>query len=339
MAANFQYQIERQDWPLKEAFVISRSSRSVMEIVTLTLFFGGDTLGEAVLVARGECQPNPRFHESGVAVCDALNAYLSGVTDIFAANPLALTSKAAQNALDCALWDLRSKHAGKRAWQLAGLKAPAPVGTFYTVSLGAPDAMADAAKRLYAAGYTRLKLKLGGPHERDRERMQAVRAALPDAELVVDANEAWDASGLPGMLEAAQACGVRFVEQPLKAGDDAVLAEIEHILPICADEALGPGVALSDLAGRYDMINIKLDKVGGLTPALKLKTEAEVAGLSVMVGCMVCTSLAAAPAILVAQGCVAADLDGPLLLARDRDHALTLSKGAYLGAPDVRLWG
>jgi L-alanine-DL-glutamate epimerase-like enolase superfamily enzyme len=241
---------------------------------------------------------------------------------------------AARNALDCALWDLEAKRTGKSAVVLAGLAPLAPVVTAYTISLGNAAAMAKAAAA--AAAMPLLKIKLGG--EGDAQRMRAVRAARPDARLIADANEAWTAAMLPELLAVAAETRFEVVEQPLPAGQDAALAHIARTVPICADESFRTADDLTRVAAHYDAVNIKLDKTGGLTAALELAGHARTLGLAVMVGCMVATSLSMAPALLLAQDADWVDLDGPLLLARDRSPSLRY-EGAVVYPPEAALWG
>jgi L-alanine-DL-glutamate epimerase-like enolase superfamily enzyme len=242
---------------------------------------------------------------------------------------------AARNALDCALWDYEAKRGATSVAALAGLAPLRPLLTAYTISLDAPVAMA--AK---AAAATRtmplLKLKLGGAG--DAERLRAVRAACPDARLIADANESWTPALLPDLMAAAAETRVEVIEQPLPAGADAALADVAHVVAVCADESVHSRADLDRLAARYDVVNIKLDKAGGLTESLALATEARARGLRIMVGCMVSTSLAMAPAMFVAQAADWVDLDGPLLLARDRIPSLTYG-GALLHPPRPALWG
>jgi L-alanine-DL-glutamate epimerase-like enolase superfamily enzyme len=241
---------------------------------------------------------------------------------------------AARNALDCAFWDLAAKRAGRPASALAGLPPPHPLVTAYTLSFGPAETMAEAAA--LAAHRPILKVKLGGPG--DPERVRAVRRAAPKAELIVDANEAWSADSLAENLAACADAGVALVEQPLPAEQDAALATIARPIPVCADESVHDRASLAALAGRYDAVNVKLDKTGGLTEALAIAAEAEARGLSLMVGCMVATSLAMAPAMLLAQRARVVDLDGPLLLAQDRDHGLRYD-GSTVHPPTPALWG
>jgi L-alanine-DL-glutamate epimerase-like enolase superfamily enzyme len=245
-----------------------------------------------------------------------------------------LPAGAARNALDCAFWDLEAKRSGRRADELAGLPPLHAVTTAFTLSLGSPEAMAARARE--ACHYPLLKLKLGG--DGDKERMRAVREAVPQARLIVDANEAWQPHDTESLLAAASAEGVELVEQPLPAGNDGVLAEIERPIPVCADESVHDSASLDALSARYDAVNIKLDKTGGLTEALLVAGRARGLGMRIMVGSMVATSLAIAPALLVAQGADWVDLDGPLLLARDRAPGLSYA-GALVSPPPPALWG
>jgi L-alanine-DL-glutamate epimerase-like enolase superfamily enzyme len=245
-----------------------------------------------------------------------------------------LPAGAARNALDCALWDLEAKRAGKPVHVLAGLAAPEPLTTAYTLSLAEPDVMRR--KAAENAGRPLLKLKLGG--EGDIARLEAVRQGAPAATIIVDANEGWTTDLYAEIAPHLLKLGVAMVEQPLPAGKDEALAEIERPLPVCADESCHDRASLPGLRGRYDMVNIKLDKTGGLTEALALRQDAIEAGFKVMVGCMVGTSLAMAPAFLVGQDAEIVDLDGPLLLAEDRDPPIRF-EGSRMLPPDPALWG
>jgi L-alanine-DL-glutamate epimerase-like enolase superfamily enzyme len=245
-----------------------------------------------------------------------------------------LPAGAARNALDCALWDLEAKRSGKSAASLAGVSALRPVLTAYTLSLDTPEAMAATARE--ASTYPLLKLKLGGAG--DRERLAAVRAAAPHARLIADANEAWQPQETESLLAIAAEVGVELIEQPLPAGKDALLAEIAHPVPICADESVHDRDSLESIARRYDAVNIKLDKTGGLTEALLAAERARALGVKIMVGSMVATSLAMAPALVLAQDADWVDLDGPLLLERDRAPGLRYD-GAMIFPPSSELWG
>jgi L-alanine-DL-glutamate epimerase-like enolase superfamily enzyme len=320
-------QIER--WPLANAFTISRGSKTEAVVVTVKL-------GDGTYRGRGECVPYPRYHESPegvVAVIEAMRPALARGLDRTALQS-AMPAGAARNALDCAFWDLEAKRSGRRAYELAGLAQPKPLVTAYTISLGAPEAMAEAAAR--AADRPLLKVKLGLGD--DRERIAAVRRAAPQAELIVDANEGWTEDNLVQNLAACARAGVTLIEQPLPEGRDDALARIKRPIPVCADESVHDRASLAALGEKYDAINVKLDKAGGLTEALALAAEAEKRGFALMVGCMVATSLAMAPAMLVAQRSSVVDLDGPLLLAKDRLDGLRYVGGrAY--PSEARLWG
>lgn len=316
-------------FPIAGAFTISRGSRTEAVVVVATVEDGA-------VRGRGECVPYARYGESVESVAAALQEQAGWIADGGGRFDLGGRMKpgAARNALDCALWDFEAKSSGMPAYALAGLAAPGPVTTAYTLSLGDPEAMEEAARN--AAHRPLLKVKLGG--EGDPERIAAVRRGAPDSRLVVDANEAWRPETLQDNLAACLAAGVGLIEQPLPAGEDALLAEIDRTIPICADESLHDRAGLDALAKRYDAINIKLDKAGGLTEALKLVHEARARGFEIMVGCMVGSSLAMAPAMLIAHHAAYVDLDGPLLLARDREPALRY-EGSTVFPPPPELWG
>ncbi|TGD94883.1 N-acetyl-D-Glu racemase DgcA [Methylobacterium nonmethylotrophicum] len=316
-------------WPIAGTFTISRGSRTEAVVVTAEV-------SDGTVTGRGECVPYARYGETVEGVRDLIaaqgDALASGLTrqDLAARLP----AGAARNALDCALWDLEAKRAGTPAHVLAGIPAPAPVTTCYTLSLGSPEAMEAAARA--AASRPLLKVKLGGAG--DPERIAAVRRGAPASALVVDANEAWSPETIAANLAACVEAGVRLIEQPLPAGDDAALAGIRRPIPICADESLHDRAGLDALKDRYDAINIKLDKAGGLTEALLLAQAAKARGLSIMVGCMLGTSLAMAPAMLLSGFADFVDLDGPLLLARDRAPGLAF-EGSLVHPPQPALWG
>ncbi|MEL6677571.1 MAG: N-acetyl-D-Glu racemase DgcA [Pseudomonadota bacterium] len=318
--------VTRDTFPLAEVFTISRGSRTEAKVLTATVSREG-------LTGRGECVPYARYGET----MESVTEQIEGAADVpdRAALAGALPPGAARNALDCALWDLEAKRAGRRVWQLAGLDRPGPEITAYTLSLDAPEAMRAAAAR--HAHRPLLKIKLGGGEE-DVARIEAVRAGAPDARIVVDANEGWTADLYTALAPVFVRLGVTMVEQPLPAGSDDMLAEIARPLPVCADESCHDRASLPGLTGKYDMINIKIDKTGGLTEALALRAAARAAGYDVMVGCMVGSSLAMAPAVLAAQGAAVTDLDGPLLLAEDRPHALAFD-AAGVHPPEAALWG
>ena len=320
--------IER--WPLAGTFTISRGSKTEAVVVVAEL-------SDGVHRGRGECVPYARYGETPdgiVATIGALRPALQRGLDR-AALQRALPPGAARNALDCAYWDVNAKATGRRVHELAGIGAPGRLMTAYTISLGSPAAMAEAAER--AAARPLLKVKLGGGGD-DGKRIAAVRRAAPRAELIVDANEGWAADDLKQNLAACAEAGVTLIEQPLHEGADDALARIERPIPVCADESVHDRASLDRLAGKYDAVNIKLDKAGGLTEALALAAEAERRGFIVMVGCMVATSLAMAPAMLVAQRARVVDLDGPLLLAEDRADGLRY-EGSLAYPPAPALWG
>jgi L-alanine-DL-glutamate epimerase-like enolase superfamily enzyme len=319
-----------EHWPLANPFTISRGSKTEAVVVTVKLRDGG-------YLGRGECVPYARYGESPervVATIEALRPALRQGLDR-AVLQAAMPAGAARNALDCAFWDLAAKQTGRRAYELAGLAAPKPLVSAYTISLAAPDAMAQAAAQ--AAGRPLLKVKLGNG-ETDGERIAAVRRAAPKAELIVDANEGWSAGNLAQNLRACAAAGVTLIEQPLPEGRDDALLHIRRPIPVCADESVHDRASLEALAGKYDAINVKLDKSGGLTEALALAADAERRGFSIMVGCMVATSLAMAPAVLVAERASVVDLDGPLLLAKDREEGLRY-EGSLIYPSEAALWG
>ncbi len=321
--------VTAERWPIAGVFAISRGSKTEAEVVLATVTDGRYT-------GRGECVPYARYGESVDEVIDAIRAMAGAVAKGLSAAELGRQMRpgAARNALDCALIDFQCKRIGRTAADSFGIGTLRPVETAYTLSLGAPDAMAEAAAK--AADKTLLKLKLGG--DGDIERVARVRAARPDVRIIVDANEAWSAENLAANMEACRAARVELIEQPLPAGADDRLASIRHTVPICADESLHTTDDLDRLAGLYDAINIKLDKTGGLTEGLALLRGAEARRLKIMVGCMVGTSLAMAPALLLAQRAHFVDLDGPLLLARDREPGLRY-EGSMIMPPPAALWG
>ena len=321
--------IER--WPLANTFTISRGSKTEAVVVVAEI-------GDGAHRGRGEAVPYGRYGESPegvVAAIEAMRSALRRGLDITALQA-ALAAGAARNALDCACWDLNAKQTGRRVHELAGLAAPKPRVTAYTISLAAPAAMAQAAER--AASRPLLKVKLGGGDDYDGDRIAGVRRAAPKAELIVDANEGWDDSNLERNLAACAAAGVTLIEQPLPENRDAALSRIKHPIPVCADESVHDRASLDALTGKYDAVNIKLDKTGGLTEALAMAAEAERRGFAIMVGCMVATSLAMAPAMLIAQRARVVDLDGPLLLAKDRPGGLRYS-GSTAYPAEPALWG
>jgi L-alanine-DL-glutamate epimerase-like enolase superfamily enzyme len=327
--------ITREAFPIAGSFVISGRGqkdpwvRTEAWVLTVTLERDGVT-------GRGECTPYGRYGETlegTEAEIRALEGALREGLDRQALQS-ALPAGAARNALDCALWDWEAKATGQRVWQLAGLPEPGPVPTVFTLSLGSAEEMR--AKAAENAHRPVLKVKLGG--EGDLERLRAVRAGAPEARIVIDANEGWTLETYRQMAAALPALGVELVEQPLPAAGDAPLAGIDRPLPVCADESCHDRGSLPALAGRYDVVNIKLDKTGGLTEALALRAAAREAGFDVMVGCMMGSSLAMAPAQLVAQGARVVDLDAPLLLSRDREAGMRYDERGVWPA-ERELWG
>jgi L-alanine-DL-glutamate epimerase-like enolase superfamily enzyme len=320
--------IER--WPLAGAFTISRGTKTEAVVVVVELSDGTHR-------GRGESVPYARYGETPdgiVAAIEAMRPALRRGLDR-AALQGAMPPGAARNALDCAYWDVNAKQTGRRVADLAGIPRLVPLTTAYTISLAAPAAMAEAAER--AAWRPLLKVKLGGGAD-DGRRIAAVRRAAPRADLIVDANEGWGDDTIQQNLAACAEAGVSLIEQPLPEGRDAVLAAIKRPIPVCADESVHDRASLDALIGKYDAINIKLDKAGGLTEALALAAEAERRGFVIMAGCMVATSLAMAPAMLVAQRARVVDLDGPLLLAKDRSDGLRY-EGSLAYPPEASLWG
>ena len=325
--------VRRESWPLAGVFRISRGARSVAETVLVEI-------RDRDVAGRGECVPYSRYGETVESVVESIEELRGDIEAGLTRKALAgaMGPGAARNAIDCALWDLEAKRTGRRAWETAaGFAAPAPepVVTAYTLGIDEPGAMREAAAR--HAARPLLKVKLGG--DRITERVAAVRAGAPGARLIVDANEAWTAESLRARLPELAGLGVELVEQPLPAGADAALADIERSVPVAADESCHTSADLPGLAGRYDVVNIKLDKTGGLTEALALRDAATAAGFGIMVGCMLATSLAMAPALLVAQGARFVDLDGPLLLARDREPGLDYHPDGRVDPPPPVLWG
>ncbi len=319
--------IER--WPLAGVFAISRSSKTEAVVVVAELSDGAHR-------GRGESVPYARYGETPdgiVAAIEAVRPVLRRGLDRGALQR-AMPAGAARNALDCAYWDVNAKQTGRRVHELAGLSAPGPLTTAYTISLGSAAAMAAAAEQ--AAWRPLLKVKLGG--DNDGTRITAVRRGAPRAQLIVDANEGWNSDNFKANLAACADAGVTLIEQPLPEGRDEALARIKRPIPVCADESVHDRASLDALAGKYDAVNIKLDKAGGLTESLALAAEAERRGFAVMVGCMVATSLAMAPAMLVAQRARWVDLDGPLLLASDRADGLRY-EGSVVYPSDPVLWG
>ncbi|WP_457937182.1 N-acetyl-D-Glu racemase DgcA [Mesorhizobium sp. 10J20-29] len=321
--------VAEERFPIAGAFTISRGTKTEAVVMTCSIAQSGR-------IGRGECVPYARYGETPQSVRAQIEAAadaISGGVDRLHLLSL-MKPGAARNAVDCALWDLEAKLAGKSVAERVCSEPPVALETAYTLSLGSPEAMAAQARD--NAERPLLKVKIGG--EGDIARIRAVVEAAPDSRIILDANEAWTERNLRENLAAAAELGIALVEQPLPAGADTMLAKIDHPVPICADESVHGADDLARLAGLYDAVNIKLDKTGGLTAALTMRDQARELGLSVMVGCMVGTSLAMAPAVLLAQGADFVDLDGPLLLARDRTPALTY-RGSLVFPPEPVLWG
>src|SRR5438270_6929744 len=317
-------QIEAREeiWPLKQLFRISRGSRTEARVVVVTVTDGQHT-------GRGEGVPIARYNQSVASVLEQIESIKREKSlDRHRIQQL-LPAGAARNALDCALWDLEAKISGKRAWELANVLMVPKVETSFTISLDTPEKMAAAAKANPSAPI--LKLKLGGD-DVDLARVEAVREAAPAARLLIDANESWSPSHFEKIVPALKRLGVELIEQPFPADADAVLETLDHPVPVCADESCHTTADLPRVVNRYDVLNVKLDKTGGLTEALLLTERARESGFKLLIGCMVCTSLAIAPARLLASTADYVDLDGPLLLAGDRHHGLSYH-GGKIGIP------
>ena len=316
-------------WPIAGSFGISRGSKTEAVVVVAELRDGGAR-------GRGECVPYLRYGETVDSVSAQLEASRPQLKAGLDRQSLqkAMPPGAARNALDCAFWDLEAKRSARTAHELAGVTAPGPVTTAFTISLATPADMAKAAEK--AANRTLLKVKLGA--DGDNERIAAVRSAAPNATLIVDANEGWTDANLAANLSACERAGVKLIEQPLPVGKDQALSRIRRVIPVCADESVHDRASLPALAGKYDAVNIKLDKTGGLTEALAMAADAKRQNFTIMAGCMVATSLAMAPAMLLAQKAEFVDLDGALLLSKDRADGLRY-QGSLVYPPSSALWG
>ena len=321
--------VRAESWPIRGGFRIARGARSAAEVVVVELYDDGR-------VGRGECVPYARYGESIDSVRSEIELAGPGLQSSSARQyVLKMAAGAARNAIDCALWDLEAKRAGRPVWELAGLRGPpSDVRTIRTVSVDTAEKMRAVASKLADAPVIKVKVDGGA----DLDRIAAVQEAAPKAKLVIDANEAWSVDQLARWLPQLPKLGVAVVEQPLPADDDATLAEMEHAVPICADESFHDRRSFARIRGRYDMVNIKLDKAGGLSEALYCAEQAGRMNLRVMVGCMVSTSLAIEPALLLAANAEYVDLDGPLLLERDREGALH-DRAAGLLRPSSSIWG
>jgi L-alanine-DL-glutamate epimerase-like enolase superfamily enzyme len=328
-----------ETWPIAGDFTISRGTKREAIVVVAEITLGAST-------GRGECVPYPRYGEApDTTLAAILGVGRSFIDQARSSGTLstadlqsAIPASAARNAIDCAIWDLAAKSAGRRAWDVAGLPPPSPCPTCYTLSLAEPTEMAARAAEVSQLPLLKLKLGESARPQRDAERMKAVRAARPDARLVADANEGWTEDTLAWLLAAAADHGMEMVEQPLPADADGLLARVPHPVAVCADESVHTADALPALKGRYDAVNIKLDKAGGLTHALVMAAEAERLGLDIVLGCMVATSLSMSPSMLLASRARWVDLDGPLLLSRDRTPGLVIRDG-MIEPPTPEVWG
>jgi L-alanine-DL-glutamate epimerase-like enolase superfamily enzyme len=324
-----QMTVTPESFPIAGSFTISRGSKTEAKVVTVRLTDG-------LHMGQGECVPYARYGETVESVVGVLSALAPEVAQGLdrAGLQSRLKPGAARNALDCAFWDLEAKRAGLPVWQLAKLREPKRLSVTYTLSLGSPESMQAVAEK--EAHRPLLKVKLGG--EGDVERIRAVRAGAPNSAIIVDANEGWSLDQYKALAPVFLDLGVKLVEQPFPTGEDEALLGLDRVLPVCADESCHDTASLAALKGKYDVVNIKLDKTGGLTEALAMRDAAVEAGFEIMVGCMVGTSLAMAPAFLIGQGAAYVDLDGPLLLARDREPAIAYD-GAVMPLPPRGLWG
>jgi L-Ala-D/L-Glu epimerase len=319
-----------ESWPIRGAFTISRGSKTAAEVIVAQVEHKG-------AAGRGECVPYARYGETLESVMTQIGSvadYISQGGDRMGLQRR-LPAGAARNAVDCALWDLEAKLIGTPVWRLAGLQHPEPVTTAYTISLGEPDKMArDAAQA--ALTHPLLKLKLGG--DGDVDRIAAIRESAPHVRLIADANEAWTVQQIVDFGPSFRELGVELIEQPLPAGEDHALTDIQSTVPLCADESCHDTASMVDIKGKYSFVNVKLDKTGGLTEALRLVKACQDSNTGIMVGCMVATSLAMAPATLIANSAAYVDLDGPLLLAEDRLPALDYTN-SLVSPPASELWG
>ena len=321
--------VRAEAWPLARPFAISRGVKTQADVVVVEI-------SEGEFVGRGECVPYPRYNETVERVIADIEAVIPDLANGLDRSGLAtlMTHGAARNAVDNALWDLQAKITGQRVWQIAGIEAPEPAITAETISLGSVQEMAAAAHRLSLAPLIKVKLDA----DLIIERMQAVRINAPEARLIIDPNEGWTVALLKSVAQGLVEIGVEMIEQPVSANEDEGLRDYMSTIALCADEACHTKNDLASLVGKYQMINIKLDKTGGLTEALTLAKAAQTMELGLMVGCMVGTSLAMAPATLLMGGADYVDLDGPLLLKKDRTPGLKFEAG-LIHSPEVELWG
>ena len=323
----------RQAWPIKGRFAISRGSRTEAVVIVCEII-DQDSAGNQA-IGRGECLPYPHYGESVDGVLDQLTDITSVLSTEFTRHDLQslLPAGSARNAVDCALWDLEAKQTATSVASQICKTTPIPLETAYTISIDTPDAMADACQK---AARPLLKVKVGGKNDADRIRV--IANAVPESRIILDANEGWREDNITENLEAAARSGIALIEQPLPAGQDEMLRNLPHYVPICADESAHVAADLVSLVGLYDVINIKLDKTGGLTEAIKMRDTALDLGFGLMIGCMVSTSLSMAPAVLLAQGAEFVDLDGPLLLEKDCPNGLVY-EGSLVFPPTPELWG
>ena len=321
--------VKSESWPIRGSFTISRGSKTQVDVVLVELTDGQYR-------GHGECVPYARYGESCASVIETIHSFQPAIEQglELAELQFLMPAGAARNAVDCAMWDFLAKKSQCSVAALAGVNSLAPQMTAYTLSLDTPEKMYLAA--VENAHYPMLKLKLAGAG--DVERVKAVRDGSPAARLIVDANEGWTAETYQQLVPELYTQGVEMIEQPLPADQDDALITLDRPIPLCADESCHDRSSLIDIISKYDMINIKLDKTGGLTEALALKQDAQAEGLGIMVGCMLATSLAMAPAIIVAQGAQVVDLDGPLLLEKDRDQGMLFENGFIFPATPA-LWG
>jgi L-alanine-DL-glutamate epimerase-like enolase superfamily enzyme len=318
-----------QSWPLDKPFRISRGARTEARVVVVTVTDGRHT-------GRGEAAPIRRYNQSPGSVLAQIESIKKSAHHLDRQQlQKLLPAGAARNALDCALWDVEAKISGKRAWELTSIPLADEIETSFTISLDTPAAMAAAAKANATAPI--LKLKLSGD-DLDLARVEAVRGSAPVARLLIDANESWTPDHYCNVVPSLRQFGIELIEQPFPADADKVLETLDRPIPVCADESCHTTADLSLLTNRYEMLNVKLDKTGGLTEALLLTEHARKAGFKLLLGCMVCTSLGIAPARLLASAVDYVDLDGPLLLAGDRHHAVPYANGR-IGLPPRELWG
>jgi L-Ala-D/L-Glu epimerase len=318
----------KEIFPLNHPFRISRGSRTEAHVMVVSVSDGQH-------IGRGEGVPIARYNQSAGSVLAQINS-MACVSDLDRDKlQQLLPAGAARNALDCALWDLEAKRSGQRVWERADIPFADQVETSFTISLDTPARMADAAAA--AVDLPMLKLKLCGDGG-DLARVEAVRAAAPKARLLIDANESWSPEQYRKVTPELYKLGVEVIEQPFPADADDALKNLDHPIPVCADESCHTTADLPRLRNRYEAINIKLDKTGGLTEALQLYQQARDSNFKILVGCMVCTSLSIAPARLLASTADWIDLDGPLLLTQDRDHGFAYQIGK-IGMPSRELWG